>query len=285
MEEQMKHFTVLVLLLICTFSSNAQILNGGFETWANGSPADWFPNNIPPLAVSITQTGDAHSGSSAVRGEVVAFMSGFLPPLIQAGNFASGFLISEKYYTFKGYFKFNPVGADILGINVVMYNGSDIIGSGSVERTSSISSYTEINVPVSYIDNRVPNKMIMQVFIAGSGSQDPNIGSVFFADDFQMSTSITGINDQVNELSFILEQNYPNPFNPVTKIKYSIPVSSEVVFTVYNSLGKEICKEISFKEAGSHNINFRAEGLSSGVYFYNITAGEFTATRKLILLK
>jgi hypothetical protein len=280
----MKIFTLFVLL-ICGFQLNAQMLNGDFESWTNASPTNWFTDNVIGIAVPITQTSDAHSGSSAVRGEVVTFLSSFISPLMQAGPAASGFVISEKYYTFKGWFKFSPVGGDELYVIAVMYSGSNVIGSGEVHISNTVGSYTEVTMPITYVDATVPNKMTMVVTIDGPNGGDPHLGSIFYADNFSMSTTVSAVKDQLNEMSFKLEQNYPNPFNPSTTIKYSIPSASDVVFTVYNTLGNEVSKETFFRTAGEHTMNFNASGLSSGVYFYKLTAGGFTSTKKFILMK
>jgi len=85
---------------------------------------------------------------------------------------------------------------------------------------------------------------------------------------------------------YMLFQNYPNPFNPTTNIKYSIPQKSFVTLKVYDILGKEIDALVhEEKQVGSYEINFNATNLSSGIYFYKIQAGDFTDTKKLILIK
>lgn len=85
---------------------------------------------------------------------------------------------------------------------------------------------------------------------------------------------------------FILYQNYPNPFNPVTKISWQSPVNSHQSLKVYDVLGNEVALLVDeFKPAGSYEIEFDAINLSSGVYFYQLQAGSFVETRKMILLK
>ena len=87
-------------------------------------------------------------------------------------------------------------------------------------------------------------------------------------------------------VQFMLCQNYPNPFNPSTIIKYELPTSSMVRLSVYDILGREVSVLANErKEAGVHHVQFSAAGLSSGVYFYRMQAGEFTQTRKLLLTK
>jgi len=85
---------------------------------------------------------------------------------------------------------------------------------------------------------------------------------------------------------FYLEQNYPNPFNPFTKIKYSVPQSSNVVIKVFDVLGNEIETLVNEeKPAGNYEITWNAANLPSAVYFYRIQAGSFFETKKMILIK
>ena len=85
---------------------------------------------------------------------------------------------------------------------------------------------------------------------------------------------------------YSLEQNYPNPFNPSTTIRYGLPRKSVVQLTVFNTLGQRVATLVQEEqEAGYHEVKFEASGLSSGVYFYRLTAGNFVQTRKLLLLR
>lgn len=106
--------------------------------------------------------------------------------------------------------------------------------------------------------------------------------------------TISSVDDNYNEIEdFYLAQNYPNPFNPITKIKYSIPQSSFVVLKVYDVLGNEIGTLVNEeKPSGVYEVEFNASnlpdgkaGLSSGIYFYQLQAGNFISTKKLVLLK
>jgi hypothetical protein len=87
-------------------------------------------------------------------------------------------------------------------------------------------------------------------------------------------------------LVFALGQNYPNPFNPTTVVSYQLPVASLVQLSVYDLLGREVTVLVhERKAAGSHNEQFDASGLASGVYFYRLTAGNFVQTRKMVVVK
>ncbi len=86
--------------------------------------------------------------------------------------------------------------------------------------------------------------------------------------------------------SYVLNQNYPNPFNPGTTISYELPNSANVTIKVYDVLGNEIKTLVNNNEqAGKHQIYFNASDLSSGVYFYQMHAGNYSEIKKMVLLK
>ncbi|MFH0733602.1 MAG: T9SS type A sorting domain-containing protein [bacterium] len=86
--------------------------------------------------------------------------------------------------------------------------------------------------------------------------------------------------------NFSLSQNYPNPFNPTTTIKFALPTTSNVKLTIYNTIGKEIAVLVNGSmEAGNHNVNWNAGNNTSGMYFFKLEAGNFTATKKMMLIK
>lgn len=95
--------------------------------------------------------------------------------------------------------------------------------------------------------------------------------------------------DKPNEnqpLGFGLDQNYPNPFNPITTIGYSIKAAGLVTLKVYDMLGTEVTTLVNErKESGSYLVTFNASDLPSGIYVYKLSADNFIAAKKLILLK
>jgi hypothetical protein len=87
-------------------------------------------------------------------------------------------------------------------------------------------------------------------------------------------------------IKFALEQNYPNPFNPATTIKFSVPEASKVSLKIYDILGREVRTLVNeTRNTGSYEVSFDASGLASGMYIYKITAGNYTASKKMMLLK
>ncbi len=97
----------------------------------------------------------------------------------------------------------------------------------------------------------------------------------------------TGVEDELSiPTKFSLSQNYPNPFNPTTTLKYSIPTSCQVKLQALDILGREIVTLVDEQKfAGTYEVQFNASNLPSGIYFYRLTAGTFSNTKKMILIK
>ena len=106
-----------------------------------------------------------------------------------------------------------------------------------------------------------------------------------FAISFAMATSVNPVGN-FTPARFELSQNYPNPFNPATSIRYQIPNKCFVTLKVFDVLGKEIATLVQEElKAGSYESSFNAENIPSGVYFYKITAGDFTDAKRMIVVK
>lgn len=114
--------------------------------------------------------------------------------------------------------------------------------------------------------------------------------SAVYIDDLQ-SNIVTGVKGEETAYlpkRFSLEQNYPNPFNPSTLIRYSIPENSIVVLKLYNILGKEVATLVNqYQTDGTYRVELNADklNLSSGMYIYKLTAGSYSSTRKMVLVK
>ncbi len=102
-------------------------------------------------------------------------------------------------------------------------------------------------------------------------------------DDFD---DVTSVQDEAVITNYTLEQNYPNPFNPTTKIKYQLPQESYVTIKLYDILGRELkVLTATQHDAGIHELKFDGSDLPSGTYIYRITAGSFTESKKMLLVK
>ncbi len=100
------------------------------------------------------------------------------------------------------------------------------------------------------------------------------------------SVNSVGNNNNIIPDNYELTQNYPNPFNPVTAIRFSIPKDQFVKLSIYDVTGREVAILVNeVKKAGSYIVEFNAGDLVSGVYFYKLTAGEFSSVKKMVLVK
>jgi len=100
---------------------------------------------------------------------------------------------------------------------------------------------------------------------------------------------ITGVPEQTSEAvpsSFALSQNYPNPFNPTTTVEFSVPVATHVTLTVTDLLGRELQRVVDgTMKPGRYRVGIEGSALPSGVYFYTLKAGDFSMTKKMIILR
>lgn len=108
-----------------------------------------------------------------------------------------------------------------------------------------------------------------------------------FSETWQFKTlAMVGGIDQRPVLNYSLDQNYPNPFNPSTRIRFSIPANGQVKVSIFNQLGQLITELVNAElNAGSHEVVWNAQAIPSGVYLYKLTSGNYSAVKKLILMK
>jgi hypothetical protein len=108
-----------------------------------------------------------------------------------------------------------------------------------------------------------------------------------FSQVFRFTTGSTNsVDENKNLFTYNLGQNYPNPFNPITVIKYQLAKPGFVTISIYNMLGMQIAKLVNEeKSAGSYDVSFEANGLSSGVYFYKLQSETYVETKKMVLMK
>ena len=152
-----------------------------------------------------------------------------------------------------------------------------------VEMPNFVEPYLHINDTIAtYIESRgIPITGINTDYDGDPRNlTTPDIG----ADELD---GIVGVEDEETlPTEFALEQNYPNPFNPSTTFRYSIPIQSKVVIKIYDILGNEIVTLMDEeKPAGIYELTWNAANLPSGVYFYQLKAGDYIDTKKMILLK
>ena len=226
------------------------------------------------------------------------------------GTFKLGYFVSDAALDF----------TDTAYYSVRLNNPITITGSVPVEMTAFAANQIGNNVELKWqtatetnnngfdIQRSYDNKQFISVgFVKGNGTTSEKCSYSFtdtkpensvcyyrlkqkdFNGKFEYSKVIE-VRFQ-NEVSFNLEKNYPNPFNPSTNIRFNIPVDANVRIAVYNSLGQVMGNAANgFYQAGNHIINFNAANLTSGIYYYTITAkgingAEYVKTEKMMLMK
>jgi len=152
-------------------------------------------------------------------------------------------------------------------------------GAGTYNITSSIVPGVFETLYVYFYPNGIQGNGHCTVSI--------NYQSTTINQDFAVQTDPLGIT-QISSIikEFSLGQNYPNPFNPATKINFSIPKSDHISLRVYDILGREV--KILVNESltpGEYEIDFDGKGLSSGMYYYSLRAGEYVDVKKMVLVK
>jgi len=157
-----------------------------------------------------------------------------------------------------------------------------------IERTSSsttpVQDWEQVGYVAGFGTTTEPKSYSFIDSKLETGSYNYRLKQIDFDGTYEYSNEINI--DVELPLQYSLEQNYPNPFNPSTKISYSIPEDGFVKLAVYNLLGEEVATIVSaFQKADRYEVNFDASSLSSGVYVYKIESANYTASKKLVLMK
>jgi hypothetical protein len=185
------------------------------------------------------------------------------------------------------YYKIHPDGSGLTALTsftttqAVFYNGgawtpdgSKIIVAGSINRVRGLYA---IATDGSRGKALLPGTAGIPVDFVGNVTGNINITLTDVHDEKQ---------PQAMPTQYRLGQNYPNPFNPATTIEYDLPSASRVELRLYDILGREVTTLVNeVQAAGYHSVRFDASGLASGVYLYRLRAGEFTQTKRMMLLR
>ncbi len=243
--------------------------------------------------ITVTQSSDAHSGTSALKGEAINSSGAVFSPLIIAGNLNThGFPISQNYVTLSGFYKLSSsVHGDNMIVTVALFSKGNGI-AGWYQKFYAAASYTNFSLPIVYTDQKATADSCLITIIMGNDTSGiPHAGSVFYIDDISLSDNATSVKEPANKIaSFQLDQNYPNPFNPSTKISWQSPVAGWQSLKVYDILGNEVATLVNeYRPSGNYQVEFNSsidgKNLSSGVYFYQLRIGSYIQTRKMIFTK
>ncbi|MBW7888482.1 MAG: S8 family peptidase [Bacteroidetes bacterium] len=136
------------------------------------------------------------------------------------------------------------------------------------------------------IRQKINSSARKDVFTGGAWSAQWGNGKADAMAALQSVLSVEKLSATTLPNNFTLAQNYPNPFNPETKINFSIPQSGFVTLEVYSSLGQKVASLVHENlDQGTYSTAFNGRGLASGIYFYTLRAGNYTETKKMLLLQ
>ena len=221
-------------------------LSYSFNTRAHFTKIDSSGNVI--FQNQIPQTAYSNSMCNSSNGYYAIGGEGFSGDMMFLLLNNTGVIISQKFF--------------------LPYIGEDQ-GARSIVETSDkgflLSGYT------SFEPNRIAGTANLYIIKTDSKGNSP--------------VSIKNLSSEIPS-SFKLYQNYPNPFNPVTNLEFQIPKSGFVTLKIYDMLGKEIAALVNDNlNPGTYRFKFDGSNFASGVYFYKLTAGDFTAVKRMVLIK
>jgi len=256
--------------------------NGGFETWANGAPTGWSANNIAPLNLyPVTQSSDAHSGTSAARGEVLPPPSGCgdpYPPVLQN----LGAAISSNPGALTGWYKFDAttsVTQFAVSITLLDADGG-IVGIGAAVITDESSSYTEFNVPIDYgFGSGNPAATAVVSIGLGAYGENPGVGSWFLVDDLAL-TAGTGLEER--DLSGVsVGQPFPQPVASTLSIPVQLASAQSLTVEVMVTRGSRVAVLADgLLSAGAHTLTWTPDAaLANGPYVVCVRGAQGATTR------
>jgi len=179
----------LLLAAASAGSVRAQVPNGGFELWPDACTIEgWSSSSVCGVMAPVTKSTTAHSGSFAVRGEVISFFGSAFAPILQSGADGEGFPITQRHESVDGFYKFAPIGGDRFGVNVAFQKGGSVVAQG-VSVFPASAAYAAFSVKMVYQTAEVPDTAIIQIQVFGPGTgSDYHVGSVVFVDDLTFGT-------------------------------------------------------------------------------------------------
>jgi hypothetical protein len=276
-------YPLITAFLFTGLSAAAQTLpNGGFENWASGVPTGWSTNNIGPLNLfPVTQSADAHSGTSAARGEVLPPPSGSedpYPPVLQN----LGAAISSNPGALTGWYKFDATtSVTQFAVSITLLDaGSGIVGIGVAVITDEASSYTEFTVPIDYgFGNGNPAASAVVSIGLGAEGENPGVGSWFLVDDLAL-TAGTGV-EELDLGGIAMGLPFPQPVASTLSIPVELASAQVLTVEVLDTRGSRVAVlSDGMLSAGAHTLIWTPEPtLANGPYVVRLRGARGTTTR------
>jgi hypothetical protein len=194
----------------------------------------------------------------------------------------------------------NPAGAAASSVFVtncennggLAFRNQSVPGNWVFRRSLQLGQLWYTNIPYQYVTDTTNFYWMAQYHFDIEITQDSSVNqkSMWFIGNYSTGAVVSALgvdpSDRAIPGSYSLDQNYPNPFNPSTVVSYQLPVAGQVKLVVYDLLGREVAVLVNEQKApGRYDVQFNASGLSSGTYFYRLTAGQYAQSRKMVILK
>lgn len=274
------YFTFLILSTVITMAQNP-IPNPGFENWTSGDPDGWDTPNIFTLT-PVTQSGDAHSGSSAVKLEVVDDDGTTVPPIINTNTLA----ISQNYLVFSFYSKTSLTGGDALVASVILDKNGTPVSVNNLSVTANSNIYTQRTFTLSYFQpvSGVADELYVQLGIAGPLFV-ATVGSYAIVDDLSISGNlVTGLQEEKPEINSLLGNPQPNPSSGLSLLPFSLTKRGRTVIDLLTTDGR-IVKEILNEELdpGNYKAECVVEDLPAGLYIIRLNSDGRSAYSRLLV--
>ena len=291
-----KNLLTLSLIIAASFTSFAQLTNGGFEAWSAAGnncmdPDNWGTLNgstdILGICTAQQETSTVHGGSSAllINTQFIGFpINQTAPGIVTNGTINTttqavegGQAFTERPTAFTGWYQATPVGGDTYSFAALLINeaNGDTVGAAEWDGTAIVNTWTQFSAPVQYAHPENPT--LLQIIMLPSDGFAPQVGSEAIFDDLDYETISVGISEA--EASLI--NTYPNPV--VEDVFFNLGNQESAIVTLYNILGVKVLEQKL--SATQNQVSMGQFSRGTYIWQFSTTEGELVKTGKLILTK
>jgi photosystem II stability/assembly factor-like uncharacterized protein len=235
--------------------------------------------NTPDGYVS-TDSGASWQELTTIRMPTITFLSE--PPKLWAGTIDGVWLSTDNGATWEernNGLNLDPYSSSIIRVGGKLITSLKFGGSGMFITSDEGFNWEDFGDGLPFL------ALISELITYGDQIVTATSDGVWTRDISEVMVDIETADTELPQ-AYELAQNYPNPFNPSTEIAFSIPENSRVTLTIYDMLGRQVETLLDeTKPAGSYKVNFNANNLPSGMYFYKIQSGDYSQTKRMMLIK
>ncbi|MBK6987143.1 MAG: T9SS type A sorting domain-containing protein [Bacteroidetes bacterium] len=288
--------TLLAVLVFCSFQSRSQLVNGGFENWTNfgtySDPEHWFSFNYVTSNFGVLTCEEGTPGNPGAK--YVKLISKDIPGIgVMAGSITSGEYISstgqyingipfsQRPASFTGSWQY-VAGAGDMGAMYVMLTkwnpslgGQDLVAVTSTDLTGTITTWTNFDLPFSYLNSDTPDSATIYFTASGAGTGGPVDGSYIYLDNLAFTGTATGIT--TGPIPVVVEV-YPNPAKQFVFVDQSNP-AKETKYEINSLDGKSVQTGTIYGIKSKIEFN----DLKPGVYFVNLINDGVKTVKRIVI--